>query len=71
MDSKQNKNIFLLSVKRGLRWSERKIELTNDCFQYFNGEELRFKTHLSDTILTEKNSKNTKEYTIKICSKSK
>jgi hypothetical protein len=71
MESKQSKNIYMLSVKRGLKWSERKVEITKDCLQYFNGEELRFKTLILDINLTEKNSNNTKEYTIKIASKTK
>ncbi len=71
MDSKNNNYIFILNVKRGIKWSERKVEITIDSLQYFNGDELRFKTNILDVILTEKNSKNTKEYTIKISSKSK
>ena len=68
MDSK---NIFILMVKRGLKFSERKVEITDDSLQYFNGDELRFKTILTDIILTEKNSQNTKDYLIKLTSKSK
>jgi hypothetical protein len=71
MESKKNNNIFILNVKRGLYWSERKVEITIDNLQYFNKDELRFKTNIQDVILTEKNAKNTKEYSIKITSKTK
>lgn len=34
MDSSKNK--YLLSVKRGLKWSERIVEINNETLQYFN-----------------------------------
>jgi len=30
------KNTYILSVKRGVKWSERKVELSTESFQYFN-----------------------------------
>ena len=72
MESKSNNlNVFMLSVKRGIKWSERKVEITNDSLQYFNNNELRFKTNLTDVLLTEKNAENPKKFTIKISSKTK
>jgi len=34
MDS--NKNSYTLNVKRGVKWSERKVEITNETLQYYN-----------------------------------
>lgn len=34
MDSSKNK--YLLSVKRGFKWSEREVEINSETFQYFN-----------------------------------
>ena len=35
MDS-TSKQTYLLTVKRGMRWSERRVELTNDTISYYN-----------------------------------
>ena len=71
MEPESNQNIFMLSIKRGIKWSERKVQITNDNLRYFNNNELRFKTNLKDVLLTEKNPENPKKYTIDISSKSK
>lgn len=35
MDS-SSKSTFLLKIKRGVKWSDRLVELTADIFQYLN-----------------------------------
>jgi hypothetical protein len=44
MDS--NRYSYLLSVKRGIKWSDRRVEITNEIFQYLDPSNLNFLSYL-------------------------
>jgi hypothetical protein len=60
MDEIKYPLIFVLDIKRGVKWSERRVELHKERIKYFNpskiiiileDNELRFESKLSDCLL--------------------
>ncbi len=64
---------YLLTIKRGVSWSQRRIELDRENFRYFkiDDNELRFEQKIDDCLLIESYPENAKKYFITLESKSK
>jgi hypothetical protein len=70
--SKKYPLTFLLKIKRGVSWSNRRIELDRERVKYFKTEdnELRFNEKLDDCSLLEKHPENVKKFYLLLVSKS-
>lgn len=68
-----NSTFFLVKLKRGISWSNRKIEISRERFKYSNPStnEIRFNENIDDCILIEKHADDQKKYSLKLSSKTK